>query len=497
MWVTFDAAVKGPPIWTPGEEAPPPDRDPSRVGAGQQEPEPESELGADGGVPSMLQLVVVGDGGVGCSAFVEQWVRKRFRGSAEEDAQGLSAGGTAAACSGTCRQVRVDGRPVLVLFWDVGSDERSESCSAVYSQADAVLVLYDVGRRSTFDGVEGWVERVRAKCRSSVVPVAVVGTKLDLPVPGAGAGGRVTEEEAWALAERLGTLQFRTSSKTGQMINEAVTRVVADALTFVMLPPAEPLPPEWSAPAARRQKKKRVLAGLPRSSARSAEAAVESLLQQKVLISASPRRRDERTWERDDKAERCGRCKAAFNVLRRRHHCRMCGCVFCHSCSDRTFELESSEPASAPSVRAPSIAAFGWFAASLAPVMRGQPLGGSPEGPAAAATTVQAERVCIDCYTRLESARREREVEEARREREVEETVKRLSALQAATGFFPDEDDDENCTAKALVSFVQQYAVRARRPALAGPCADGRSGAGCRTTRSSSSTVWTGRTGAA
>ena len=360
MWVTFDAAVKGPPIWTPGEGAPSPGRDGAGAGAEQQqEPEPERELGAeDGAVPSMLQLVVVGDGGVGCSAFVEQWVRKRFRGSAEEDAQGLSAEGTAAACSGTCRQVRVDGRPVLVLFWDVGSDERSESCSAVYSQADAVLVLYDVGRRSTFDGVEGWVERVRAKCRSSVVPVAVVGTKLDLPVPGAGAGGRVTEEEAWALAERLGTLQFRTSSKTGQMVNEAVTRVVADALTFVMLPPAEPLPPEWSAPTARRQKKKRVLAGLPRSSARSAEAAVESLLQQKVLISASPRRRDERTWERDDKAERCGRCKAAFNVLRRRHHCRMCGCLFCHSCSDRTFELESSEPASSPSVRAPSYCSF-------------------------------------------------------------------------------------------------------------------------------------------
>ena len=52
------------------------------------------------------------------------------------------------------------------------------------------------------------------------------------------------------------------------------------------------------------------------------------------------------------------------------------------------------------------------------------------------------------------------EEEEQRREREVEETVKRLSALQAATGFFPDENDDENCTPKALVSFVQQYAVR-------------------------------------
>lgn len=75
-------------------------------------------------------------------------------------------------------------------------------------------------------------------------------------------------------------------------------------------------------------------------------------------------------------------------------------------------------------------------------------------------TSLQLERVCIDCYDRLLAARRAIEEEEQRREREVEETVKRLSALQAATGFFPDENDDENCTPKALVSFVQQYAVR-------------------------------------
>ena len=75
-------------------------------------------------------------------------------------------------------------------------------------------------------------------------------------------------------------------------------------------------------------------------------------------------------------------------------------------------------------------------------------------------TSLQLERVCIDCYDRLLAARKAIEEEEQRREREVEETVKRLSALQAAAGFFPDENDDENCTPKALVSFVQQYAVR-------------------------------------
>jgi hypothetical protein len=210
-----------------------------------------------------------------------------------------------------------------------------------------VLVLYDVGRRATFTSVEGWVSRARNRCRSSVVPIAIIGTKMDLPTETGGTQQRVTEEEAWALADRLGTLHFRTSSKKGQMISEAVNRVVQDALTFIMLPAAEPLPPEW---AVRRQKKKRVLTGLPRSSARTAEAAVESLLQQKNLASASPRRQDEQMWERDESTGRCGRCKASFNVLRRRHHCRSCGLLFCSPCSDRTFELENSDSSSPASV---------------------------------------------------------------------------------------------------------------------------------------------------
>jgi hypothetical protein len=82
---------------------------------------------------------------------------------------------------------------------------------------------------------------------------------------------------------------------------------------------------------------------------------------------------------------------------------------------------------------------------------------GSSEG---SANSLQHERVCIGCHARLHSAQQAFQEEERRREREVEETVKRLSALQAANGFFPDESDEENCTPKALVSFVQQYAVR-------------------------------------
>lgn len=40
-------------------------------------------------------------------------------------------------------------------------------------------------------------------------------------------------------------------------------------------------------------------------------------------------------WVPDSKADRCMCCSAQFGVLRRRHHCRLCGTVVCWSCSTK------------------------------------------------------------------------------------------------------------------------------------------------------------------
>lgn len=48
-------------------------------------------------------------------------------------------------------------------------------------------------------------------------------------------------------------------------------------------------------------------------------------------------------WVPDNKASRCMACQERFSLLRRRHHCRLCGCVFCAVCSSRTFLIMSRE----------------------------------------------------------------------------------------------------------------------------------------------------------
>lgn len=44
-------------------------------------------------------------------------------------------------------------------------------------------------------------------------------------------------------------------------------------------------------------------------------------------------------WMRNEDTPSCMRCASAFSLSRRKHHCRQCGGVFCHGCSDHRMPL--------------------------------------------------------------------------------------------------------------------------------------------------------------
>ncbi|XP_071830033.1 RUN and FYVE domain-containing protein 2-like isoform X2 [Apostichopus japonicus] len=48
-----------------------------------------------------------------------------------------------------------------------------------------------------------------------------------------------------------------------------------------------------------------------------------------------------RVWADDERVKDCTKCKKAFSVARRKHHCRSCGGIFCYQCSENTMPLPS------------------------------------------------------------------------------------------------------------------------------------------------------------
>ncbi|OEU06200.1 hypothetical protein FRACYDRAFT_165131, partial [Fragilariopsis cylindrus CCMP1102] len=40
-------------------------------------------------------------------------------------------------------------------------------------------------------------------------------------------------------------------------------------------------------------------------------------------------------WEFDTEQRNCSYCQDEFNPFNRRHHCRLCGKIFCNKCSDQ------------------------------------------------------------------------------------------------------------------------------------------------------------------
>jgi hepatocyte growth factor-regulated tyrosine kinase substrate len=44
-------------------------------------------------------------------------------------------------------------------------------------------------------------------------------------------------------------------------------------------------------------------------------------------------------WKDDSESTNCFRCRAEFTTLKRRHHCRACGQIFCHGCSSKVSTI--------------------------------------------------------------------------------------------------------------------------------------------------------------
>ncbi|XP_021522918.2 ras-related protein Rab-26 [Aotus nancymaae] len=215
-------AANGPQPARSGTARPGPDAPPS----GPPQPGRPS-LGSGGDFYDVaFKVMLVGDSGVGKTCLLV-----RFK-------DGAFLAGTFISTVGIDfrnKVLDVDGVKVKLQMWDTAGQERFRSVThAYYRDAHALLLLYDVTNKASFDNIQAWLTEIHEYAQHDVA-LMLLGNKVD------SAHERVVKrEDGEKLAKEYGLPFMETSAKTGLNVDLAFTAIAKELKQRSMKAPSEP-----------------------------------------------------------------------------------------------------------------------------------------------------------------------------------------------------------------------------------------------------------------
>ncbi|XP_062826658.1 ras-related protein Rab-37 isoform X6 [Anolis carolinensis] len=137
--------------------------------------------------------------------------------------------------SGKNKVVTVDGVKVKLQIWDTAGQERFRSVThAYYRDAQALLLLYDITSRMSFDNIRAWLTEIHEYAQRDVV-IMLLGNKADV------SSERVVRtEDGEALAREYGVPFMETSAKTGMNVELAFLAIAKELKQRALFQPEEP-----------------------------------------------------------------------------------------------------------------------------------------------------------------------------------------------------------------------------------------------------------------
>ncbi|XP_010872357.2 ras-related protein Rab-37 isoform X2 [Esox lucius] len=131
--------------------------------------------------------------------------------------------------------VTVDNVKVKLQIWDTAGQERFRSVThAYYRDAQALLLLYDITSKSSFDNIRAWLTEIHEYAQKDVV-IMLLGNKSDMV-----AERVIKREEGEKLAKEYGVPFMETSAKTGVNVELAFLAVAKDLKHRAAKQPNEP-----------------------------------------------------------------------------------------------------------------------------------------------------------------------------------------------------------------------------------------------------------------
>ncbi|KAL5266485.1 hypothetical protein ACHWQZ_G003770 [Mnemiopsis leidyi] len=158
------------------------------------------------------KLVVVGAGGVGKSALTIQLIQNYFVDEYDPTIEDSYR-----------KQVVIDNDTCLLDILDTAGQEEYSAMRDQYMRTgEGFLCVFAVNNENSFREVDLYREQIKRVKDSEMVPMVLVGNKLDLPHPA------VDSTEANAKAKEFGIPYVETSAKTRQGVDDAFYTLVRE-----------------------------------------------------------------------------------------------------------------------------------------------------------------------------------------------------------------------------------------------------------------------------
>uniref|UniRef100_A0A8C6TA95 small monomeric GTPase n=1 Tax=Neogobius melanostomus TaxID=47308 RepID=A0A8C6TA95_9GOBI len=172
-----------------------------------------------------FKVMLVGDSGVGKTCLLVRFKDGAFLAGSFISTVGIDFRN---------KVMNVDAVKVKLQIWDTAGQERFRSVThAYYRDAHALLLLYDVTNRASFDNIQAWLSEIHEYAQQDAV-LMLLGNKAD-----ATHDRVVKREDGERLAKEFGVPFMETSARSGLNVELAFTAVAKELKHRSMKDPSE------------------------------------------------------------------------------------------------------------------------------------------------------------------------------------------------------------------------------------------------------------------
>lgn len=161
-----------------------------------------------------FKVMLVGDSGVGKTCLLVRYKDDTFLSGSFISTVGIDFRN---------KLVTIDDRKIKLQIWDTAGQERFRSVThAYYRDADALLLVYDVADRKSFNNVRSWISDIKHHAKEGVT-IMLIGNKADNS-----SSRTVTTVDGERLAKEYELAFVETSARSGMNVELAFNAIAKE-----------------------------------------------------------------------------------------------------------------------------------------------------------------------------------------------------------------------------------------------------------------------------